>query len=75
MAHVFAVAFQQARWIREFGAMEEPDMDMGFERVDVGEGSIIDARGGMPVVQELSNIVAAVAHDLKPALRDCPQFT
>jgi hypothetical protein len=29
----------------------------------------------MAVVQQLSNVVSAAAHDLKPAMSDRPQFT
>ena len=37
VAHVFTGTFQQARWVREFGATEESDTDMVSERVDIGE--------------------------------------
>ncbi len=51
VAHVLAGTFLQAHWIREFGATEKSDIDMGFERVDIGEGGISDARGRVAVMQ------------------------
>ena len=37
MAHVLARALQQLRRIFELGTTEEPHVDVGRERVDVGE--------------------------------------
>ena len=57
------------------GAQEEPDVDVGCEGVDIGERRVTDTRRRMAIMQQLSNIVSAVAHDLEPALRDRPQVT
>ena len=75
MAHELASAFQQALRIGNLGATKEPDIDVSLEGIDIGECRITYTRGRMAIVQQLSNIVSAVAHDLKPALRDRPQFT
>src|SRR5262245_65303348 len=74
MAHELAGAFQQALGISKLGATKEPDIDVGFEGIDVGERRITYTRGRMAIMQQLSNIASAVAHDRKPALRDRPQF-
>src|SRR5262245_66650077 len=75
MAHELAGAFQQALGISKLGATKEPDIDVGFEGIDIGERRITYTRGRMAIRQSLSNIASAVAHDLKPPLRDRPQFT
>jgi hypothetical protein len=75
MAHELARAFQQANGIGYLRAAKEPDIDVSFEGIDIGECRISDTRGRMAIMQQLSNIVSAVAHDLKPALRDRSQFT
>ena len=65
VAHVLAITFQQAHWIFEFGATEKSDIDMGCERVDIGEGGISDTRGRMTVMQQLSHI-STLADDVEP---------
>jgi len=75
VAHELASAFQQPLGIGKLGATKEPDIDMTCEGIDIGECRITDTRGRMAIMQQLSNIVSAVAHGLKPAPRDRPQFT
>ena len=75
MAHELASAFQQALRIANLGAAKEPDIDVSREGIDIGECRITYTRGRMAIMQQLSNIVSAVAHKLKPVLRDCPQIT
>lgn len=75
MAHELTGALQQALWIGDLGTAKESDIDMMAEGIDIAECRVTDARGGMAVVQQLSDIVAAAAHDLKPALGDRPQLT
>src|SRR5262245_2864582 len=75
MAHQLARAFQQAIWIGNLSAAKEPDVDVRFEGIDVGERRVRHTCRRMAVVQYLANIVAAVAHDTKPTLRDRPQFS
>src|SRR5262245_46530986 len=75
VAHELAGAFQQTIWIRNLRAAKEPDVDVSLEGVDVGERRIHYTCGGLAVMQHLSNVVAAIAHDLEPALRDRPQLT
>jgi hypothetical protein len=48
---------------------------VGFERVDVAECRIIYACSWMTVMQYLAHLVAAGAHDLKPALCYRSQLT
>jgi hypothetical protein len=74
MAHELAAAFQQAGGIGELGATKEPNIDVGLERIDIGECCVIQTHGRMAIVQQLANIFSASAHDLEPALRDRPQF-
>src|SRR5687767_7264022 len=74
MAHELAGAFQQALRIGNLGAQKKPDIDVSREGIYIGECRITDTRGRLVIVQQLSNIVSAVAHDLEPALRDRGQF-
>ena len=75
MAHVLAGAFQQLLRIRKLGTTEEPHVDVGRERVDVGESRVRYACGRMTVVQDFSHIVSTRAHDGKPMPRESPQLT
>ena len=75
VAHVFASAFKQAHWILEFGAAEKSDIDMGFERIDIGESGISDACCRMTVMQQFVYIISTLADDVEPMLRDSTQFT
>ena len=50
MAHELAGTFQEALWISEFGAVKEPDVDVGSEGVDVGECRVPYAGGRVAVV-------------------------
>src|SRR2546423_1599143 len=74
MAHERAGAFQQVIGIGNLGAPKKTDIDVSCEGIDIAERRIIYTRGRMTVMQQLSNIVSAVAHDFKPALRDRCQF-
>jgi len=75
VAHELASALQQPTRIRNLRAAKEAYIDVIPEGVDIGECRITDTRVRMAIVQQLSNIVSAIAHDLKPALRNRPQFT
>ena len=75
MAHELASTFQDAMRISDLGAPEEPNIHVSFERIDVAKRRVIYARSRVTVVQYLSNVVSAGAHDLKPALHDRAQFT
>jgi hypothetical protein len=75
VAHVLAGTFQQARRIREFGAMEKSDIDMRFERVDIGEGGISDARSWVAVMQQFVYIISTIADNVEPKSCDSAQFT
>lgn len=66
MTHALACAFEQAGRIGEHRAEIEANVRMGFERVDVGERRIPDARDGTAVVQQLANVGAAAAASLRP---------
>jgi len=50
VAHEAARSFQQAADIGSLGATTEPDVDVSFESVDVGERPIHDTCGGMAVM-------------------------
>src|SRR5262245_27788104 len=75
MPHTLAGAFQKAFRISNLGTTKEPDIDVIFEGIDVAECRITYTGGRSVIMQQLSNIVPAVAHDFKPLLRDRPQFT
>ncbi len=75
VAHVLAGTFQQAHWIHEFGATEKSNIDMGVERVDIGEGGISDARSRVAVVQQFAYIISTIADHVEPMPRDSAQFT
>jgi len=74
MSHIFAITFQQAQWILEFGATEESDIDMGFEHVDIGKGGICDTRGRVAVMEQFTYIISTIAHYLEPMPSDRAQF-
>src|SRR4051794_12214827 len=73
MAHELASAFQQALRIGNLGAAKETNVDVRFEGIHVGKGGVADTRGRMAIMQQLSNVVSAAAHGLKPAARDRAQ--
>ena len=75
VTHVLAGSFQQARRVRELGATEKPDIDMGCERVDLGERRIRDARGRVAVMQQFAYIVSTCADGVEPMACDSAQFT
>ena len=66
MARVLAGALLQLRRIRELGAAEEPHVAVVPERIHVAEGGVACTCGRVAVVQELSNIAPALAHDVDP---------
>src|SRR5262245_59731635 len=74
MAHELAGAFQQSLGIGDLSAAKEPDIDVRPERIDIGERRITHTRGRMAIMQYLSNVVSAVAHDREPAPRDRSHF-
>src|SRR5207253_11004471 len=51
MAHELASAFQQALGIGNLGATKEPDINVSFEGIDIGECRITYARGRMAIMQ------------------------
>ena len=51
MAHELASAFQQALGIGNLGATKEPDIDVSFEGIDIGECRVTDTRGRMAIMQ------------------------
>lgn len=75
MTHDLPGALQQALGIGNISATKETDIDVSFEDVDISERCVAYTRGRMAVVQYFSYVVAAVAHNLKPMLRDRSQFT
>jgi hypothetical protein len=64
--HALSGAFKKAGGVVEICPEEEADIHMGAEGVDVAEGGIVHARGGMAVVQELANVRPAAAHLPEP---------
>jgi hypothetical protein len=72
--HELTRAFQQTVAIGHVGPVKEPDIDVIREGIDVGECRITDTRSRMTIMQQFLHIVSVVAQDLKPALRDRPQF-
>ena len=72
MAHEPAGAHQETAGICDLGPAKEPDIDVSREGIDVGKRGVAHTRGRMPIVQQLSNIIAAGTHDLEPMPRDGP---
>lgn len=75
VAHMLAGTLQQARWVREFGATTNADIDMGLERVDIGERGISDARSRAAVMQQFPYIMSTLTDDVEPMPCDSAQFT
>src|SRR6185436_15921326 len=66
----FTAAFQQARGIQQLGSMEETDGRVGPKHVDVAEWRIFHARHRTSVVNQLTDVVAALPHSHEPYARD-----
>lgn len=66
MTHEFSLSFKDAARIRERRAPEEANIDMGFEDIDVAEGSILDACNRAAVVDEFTDIGSAGSEPGKP---------
>ncbi len=49
--------------------MEEPDIHIRAEGVDISEGGVSHASGGMAIVHKLANVRAAAADALEPGQR------
>src|SRR5712692_7618983 len=75
MAHELAVAFQQARRLRQRCAVKEPHVYVRGEYIDVAEGRISQTCNRIAVMQKLPDFVPAFSHHLKPLKRDGSQFT
>lgn len=73
VAHKFAGPFQQSRWVGEISTSKEADVHVSRERIHVTESRVTAARGRMPVVQEFTNVFAAIPHHFKPALSNRSQ--
>ena len=52
--------------------MEKSDIDMGFERVDIGEGGIRDARGRVAVMQQFADVISTIADTSNQCLAMVP---
>src|SRR5262249_32487437 len=74
VTHVSAGPFEKPSGIGDLGAAEEPHGDMIAEGIDVAEGRIAYASGRMAVMQQLPDVVSAVAHDFEPAASDRTEF-
>jgi hypothetical protein len=66
MTHELARAFKQTLRIRQFGSMEEADVDVGREGIDVGKRRTAHARRGLTIMQHFPNVIAAMAYNFKP---------
>jgi hypothetical protein len=74
VAHEFAGTLQEMSGVGQECSVEEPDVGMRGEYIDVSKGNIAEAGGGTAVVQELADLVSAVAHGFEPVAGDRPQF-
>jgi hypothetical protein len=70
VSHELAAAFQETIAIGDLRSEEEADVDVALEGVDVRECRISHAGGGVPVVEQLADVVAAAADDVEPAAGD-----
>lgn len=69
MSHRLARSLEKSRWIREGCTVEESDVDVILEDTDVGKRRIIDADCWESVMEEFSNVGAALPHSRKTRLR------
>jgi len=74
MAHELAGAFQQALGIRNLSATKKSDVNVSFESIHISESRVAHTCGRMAIMQYFSHVIAAAAHDFKPAPSDRPQF-
>ena len=74
VTHEPAAALEQSRGVLELGAAEETDVDVGLERVDVGERGVADAGGRGAVVHQLAHVFPAPADHAEPVPRNDAQF-
>lgn len=73
VAHELASAFQERVRIGKLCSAKEADIDVSLEGIDIAEGRITDAGGGMPIMHEFAHVISAGPHDVEPALRDRAQ--
>lgn len=74
VAHKLAVAFEQPVGIGKFGPAKKAHVDVGVKSIGIRECGVPNTSRRMAVVLQLSDIIAAGAHNFKPAARDCSQF-
>jgi hypothetical protein len=75
MAHKLARAFQNTLRVGNFSTSKESDIHVILKGIDVSKGRVSHACRRMTIVQALSYVVPALAHGLKPILRNFTQFT
>ena len=59
MTHAFSASLEQSRGILKVRAQEEADVYVRRKRIEIAEGRFADARGGMPVMEQLAHVLAA----------------
>src|SRR5262245_33068040 len=74
MAHELAVALQQARRVRQRGAVKKSHVDVRTEDIDIAERRLSQTGYRAAVMKKLANFVAAASHHVKPVARDRSQF-
>ena len=74
VTHVFPRALQQTPWVHKLSAAKKSDIDMGFERIDIGEGGISNARRRVAIMQQFAHIISTIANYAKPAPCYSTQF-
>jgi len=74
MAHELACSLQQMGGIWQRCALKETHVYVRREYVDVAKGRIAKTRHRTAVVHKFTDFVAALAHLLKPSMREVAQF-
>jgi hypothetical protein len=75
VSHELAITFKQTLRIRQFGSMEEADVDVGREGIDVGKRRTVHARSGLTIMQQFLNVIATTAYGFKPPSCHGTQWT
>ena len=74
VTHVFPRTLQQILWVHKLSPTKKSNIDMGFERIDIGEGGISNTGRGVSVMQQFVHIISTIVNYAKPVPCDSTQF-
>jgi len=66
MPHALAGPIEKANRVVQRRTKEEAHVGVGAEGIDIAKRRVPNARRGMPIGQQLADIVSARAHPLEP---------